>query len=106
MQSTQVFVYTIFIPSTFYQYQDTVELQETLLASIISTHSAQEIKTTIVVPIIVHMNLKVPGGTKTASNQTSMPTTILEDTHPQEDIGMVWCGPHGGDTAIPSELLK
>ena len=52
------------------------------------------------------MNPKVPGGIKPASNQTSMPTTIMDHTQQQEAIGMVWCGPHGRDTATPLELLR
>ena len=106
MQSTQVSVQAIHYPSIVYQYQDTVELQGTVLESIIGTGLAQETKTTILNLLIVRLNPKVPGGAKTASNRTSMATTIMEYTHPRKDIGMVWCGPHGGDTVIPSELLR
>ena len=43
--STQVSVQEIHHPSTFYQYQDTVELQETLLITKMNRSLLQEIKT-------------------------------------------------------------
>ena len=83
-----------------------MELQETLLHTTMDSDLAQEIKTTIYGVPIVHLNPKVPGGIQPASTQTSTLTTIMDYTQPQEVFGMVWCGPHGRDTAIPLELPR
>ena len=83
-----------------------MELQGTLLTTIMGSGLAQEIKTMILVLFIVQLNPKVPAGIEPASSQTSMLTTIMDYTQQQEAIGMVWCGPHGRDTATPLELPR
>ena len=89
MQSTQVSVLEIQHPTTFYQYQDTVELLETLLQDLdmvimLGVHFQQEIKTTMqqVTVTVVHRPTKVPGGTMLATVQTSMVSTMVDHTHP------------------------
>ena len=69
-----------------------MELQGTLLHTIMDSGLAQEIKTMMYGVAIVQMNPKVPGGIQPASSQTSMLITIMDYTQQQEDFMMVWCG--------------
>ena len=70
-------------PSTFYQYQDTVELQETLLHIIMGDCFSQKIKTMMQMQVaVVHNATKVPGGMVFAMIQTSMVSTMVDHTHP------------------------
>ena len=59
-----------------------MELQETLLESIIGTDLAQGIKIMMHMVAIVLRSLKVPGGITGATVQTSMVSTMVEHTHP------------------------
>ena len=81
MHSTQVSVQEIHHPSTFYQYQDTVELQETPLQTKMDGALLQEIKTMMDGFAIVHNATKVPGGIGGATAQTSMVSTMVDHTH-------------------------
>ena len=59
-----------------------MELQGTLLESIISTDLAQGIKTMMHMLAIVLSSSKVAGGIMLATVQTSMVSTMVEHTHP------------------------
>ena len=67
MQSTQVSVWEIPHPSTFYQYQDTVELHGMLLHTIMDIGLAPGIKTmTDAVATVLNIGMVVPGGMEPA----------------------------------------
>ena len=70
MQSTQVSVWEIPHPSTFYQYQDTVGLHGMLLHTIMDTDLAPGIKTMIYgVATVLNIGM-VPGGIEAAGIPT------------------------------------
>ena len=81
MHTIQILALAIQHPSTFYQYQDTVELQEIPLKAMMNIGLAQRIKTmTQHVTFTVHSITKVLGGTYTAIIQTSMVSTIPQSS--------------------------
>ena len=83
MYTTQVSVWEIQHPSTFYQYQDTVEMLMTVLDQVVDIGSVQGIKTMIHIVTIVHSASKVPGGIITAAIiRTSMVSTMVDHTLP------------------------
>ena len=88
------------VPSTFYQYQDTVELQGTLLGCIMDIDLVQGITTMINADAIVHSATKVGGGIMLATDRTSMVATF------GDHVLMVWFGRHGGESTTPLSLLK
>ena len=96
MRNTQVSVWEIQHLNIFCQYQDTVELQVTLLLevtkSIMDNHSLQEIRT-MMMPLLttVHNYIKVPGGMLNARNQIPMVYTMVGHIPP---MLMVWTGSH------------
>jgi len=108
MHNTQVSVWEIQHLSILCQYQDTVELQETLLLEatkcIMDNHSLQEIRT-MMMPLLttVHNYIKVPGGMPLAMIRISMVYTVVGHRPP---IMMVWSGSHGGDTATLLNSLR
>ena len=69
-------------PSTFCQYQDIVELQETLLRCIMDTDLVQGTKTMINANAIVLSSTKVAGGITLATDRTSMVATFIDHVHP------------------------
>ena len=88
MLSTQVSVQEIQHLNTFYQYQDTVELQGTLLTTIMDPCLPQEIRTMTDVNVTVDSGTRVAGGTEIVTIQTSM--VSIRDTHPTTE--KVWNG--------------
>ena len=75
MRNTQVLVWEIQNPTIIYQYQDSVEMQETHLETLMDTSLAQGIETMIYGIVIVHRVSKMGGGITTATFQTSMVST-------------------------------
>ena len=82
MCNTQVSVWEIQYPNTPCQYQDTVEMQETLLVTTMDASSAQGTRTMIILVAAVHSKLKVAGGIIVASSQTSTVSTTVGHTPP------------------------
>ena len=83
MRNTQILVWEIQYPNTFCQYQDTVDLQETLLLGITDKGLAQGIRTmTLALTVVVHQILKVPGGIAGAIHRISMVSTTVGHTLP------------------------
>ena len=81
MHTIQILALAIQHPSTFYEYQDTVELQEIPLKAMMDIGLAQRIKTMMQhVILTVQSVTKVPGGTFTAIIQTSMVSTIPQSS--------------------------
>ena len=72
MQSTQRSVQEIQHPNTFYQYQDTVELQGTRLHTIMDGDLAPGIKTMMygVTTVLLTIGVVVPGGMEAAGLPT------------------------------------
>lgn len=86
MCNTQVSVWEIQYPNTLSQYQDTVELQETLLVQVLITTMDTSFPqgTWTMMPLVrtVHTLIKVPGGIEVATIQISTVSTTVGHTPP------------------------
>ena len=84
MRNTQVSVWEIQYPNTLCQYQDTVELQETLLQGCIMDKGLAQGTRTMMLSLITaaHKLIKVAGGIATATLQTSTVSTTVDHTLP------------------------
>ena len=76
---------------------------EAAVDDIMDTALAQEIKTMMLLQVVVHTSTKVAGGMTVATVQTSMVSTIMDHTHL---MLMVSTGLHGRDTITLSNLPR